>query len=339
MKVKDLDLPVPYNETMDVVDSSKVQSFMDCPRGFFYRYVLGWERTQSNIHLVFGSAWHDAMEHILLHGYSAESIMNAWQKFNEVFMEGFPNEHEHDAYAPKNPAFALKALEKYALYHRDNDKNDEVIMTEIASTVPIREDRVIHTKLDSVIRRPDGIWSREHKTTGRNSASWRDKWALIIQIGSYTHSLYGMFPNEKIQGVQVNGTVFTKSKIAEFVRIPVYKTPQMMQEYLFEVNHWIDQMMWNYQQLANTKESDDVMTAFPKNGQSCSKFGCRYNGLCTAWQNPVQKCHTVPPEFQVNFWDPRRENAEDAKYVAEPDEDGKIQVKPKKQDDENEHNS
>ncbi len=325
-KIKDLSLPVPYHETMDIIDSSKVQAFMDCPRGFFFRYVLGWEKEDANIHLVFGSAWHDAMEHLYNNGLSSKEVAVAYQKFLETYREGFPNELTDGDRAPKDPSTALQALAKYATTYRDEDI--EVLYTEVASVVPIRADRVIHTKTDVVLRQGGSIWSHEHKTTGRNSAPWREKWNLIIQIGSYSHLLFSAFPNEHVEGVKINGAVFTKSRGAEFLRIPVRKTATDMQEYLWEVNHWIDQMIWNFEHLSACSDKDDVMTCFPKNSQSCSKFGCRYPGLCSVWQNPLQNLDRMPPGYEVSFWDPRRVQ-EEARNIAVPDEEGNLIIKPK----------
>lgn len=329
MKIKDLDLPVPYHPTMEINDPSKLQAFMDCPRGFFFSYVLGWRQEESNIHLVFGSAWHDAMEHILKNGYTHEAAAEAYDKFLAIYMDAFPMADVEPPHGAKNPATVLKGLASYVSQYRDIDKDNETLYTEVAGTVPISENRVIHTKVDSIIRAPDGIWSLEHKTTGRNSGPWRNKWTLILQIGAYTHLVKNAFPTEPVQGVKVNGAIFTKSRGAEFLRIPVRKTPDMMQEFLWEVNHWWDQLEWNYRALEQSSSSDDVMMAFPKNSQSCSKFGCKYPGLCNAWQNPLQKCHEPPPGYDIEFWDPRRGNEEDANFTAKPDKSGNITIEPK----------
>ena len=326
-KVSDLDLPAPleYHPTMDVNDSSKIQAFMDCPRGFFFRYIAGLESEEPNKHLVFGSAWHEAMEYLMINGLSNESVMNAYEKFMDTFLEGYPNEMMHDELAPKNPEYALKALAAYAVEYRDYDKDNETLITEIAGTVPISPERVIHAKVDTVIRAPDGIWSLEHKTTGRNSRPWREKWDLIVQTGTYTHLINALYPDEQVQGVKINGTVFTKSRGHDFLRIPVRKTASDMQEYLWEVNHWLDLMEWNYKELAQSSVSEPVMMAFPKNSQSCSKFGCRYPGMCSNMCNPLQHLDEEPLGYQKNFWDPRRED-KDAKHEAKPDKDGNMQL-------------
>ena len=332
MQKSKLNLPIPSHETFDVHDPSKIQEFQDCPRGYFFRYVLGWQKDASNVHLVFGSAWHEAMEVLMLKGYTTDALDEAYSRFMSVYREGFPNDAEDITRAPKNPEGALKALVAYVDYWDRYDKF-ETLHVEVAGAVPVSPSRVIHTKLDSIIRDEFGhIRSREHKTTGRNTEAWRNKWGIMLQPDAYTHLLRAAYPNDEVYGIEINGAVFTKSKGAEFIRIPVQKTDKNMRRFLWEVNHWLDQIDWNFRMLEEAKESDDIMHCFPKNGTSCSKFGCKYPGLCSSWDNPLQQAHAPPPGYVVERWDPRKRE-EDARVLAEPTPDGRVQLKKQEKED------
>ena len=89
-KLTDLDYPVPKHDSWNVLDSTKIQSFMDCPRGFFFSYILGWRKEEPSIHLIFGSAWHDAMEHLANNGYGKASVEEAYEKFCATYGEYYP---------------------------------------------------------------------------------------------------------------------------------------------------------------------------------------------------------------------------------------------------------
>ncbi len=54
--------------TFTIVDSSKLQDYMMCPRYYFYRYVLGWVPEEPNHDLIFGEAWHVSIAHLKLYG-------------------------------------------------------------------------------------------------------------------------------------------------------------------------------------------------------------------------------------------------------------------------------
>lgn len=323
---------------MSVVDSSKIQSFQDCPRGFFFNYVLGLRREGPQIHLDFGSAWHDAMEILLLHGYGEAAVQAAYQAFLKTFREAFPNPVTDQDNAPKNPEYAWKALNMYVEQYAHDDF--EVLYTETAGLVPIREQtegsnaRDLVVKLDSIVRdNHDGsINSMEHKTTGRNSASWREKWSYMLQVESYTHLLYAMYPFEEVGKVIINGSVFTKTRTWDGVRLPVHKSRKQMAAFLWNVNHWIDMIEWNYQQLAETSIDDPVMKAFPINCSSCSKYGCRMGGICINHPNPIKFAQEPPAGYEVDFWDPLRGNLEKADNVIVTDDSGKVSIEPKSEE-------
>lgn len=326
MKVKDIELPSPieYHETFDVLDSSKIQAFMDCPRGFFFSYVLGLRKDEPNIHLVFGTAWHEAMEHILNNGKSIDSVKDAF----DLFMESYLKEYSFamiDQFASgvtKTPDNAMEYLIRYVQSWRNEEF--EVLFTEIAGAVPLSEDLWLWLKMDAVIRDEQGIWSLEHKTTGRNSTAWRDSWSRKVQTGSYTHGLNCGF-GEEAQGVIINGLITTKEP--QFLRIPVRRRGADMMSWLWEVKHYIGQMHWNFLELSKCTPDDIIMTAFPRNTESCCKYGCKFPDLCSMWQNPLAKFDPehLPIGYKREYWDPRK-RVETSKNIITPD--GAITVNP-----------
>jgi|SRR5690625_106711 len=328
------ELPVPKHHTMEIVDSSKIQAFQDCPRGFFFSYVLGLRRDLPNVHLDFGSAWHDAMEVMLIlgqeHGYTDDVVHFAYNKFLVRYREAFPNEMTDQDRAPKNPEYAYRALKAYAKQYASD--NFTVLYTETAGIVPVSDTRKIVVKLDSILRDnvDQTVNSMEHKTTGRNSNPWREKWHMMFQIESYTHLLYSLFPEEEVGKVIINGAVMTRSRGFDGVRIPVHKTKDQMLNYLWAANHWIDMIEWNYQQLSQASPDDPVMPAFPINCSSCSKFGCRMGGICTTFPNPLRFAQKPPRGYKVDFWDPLRENLSASSHIAE-EIDGKFTVTKKEE--------
>jgi len=330
MNYTKLDLPpqIDKHRTFDILDSSKIQSFQGCPRAFFYRYVLGFEQDKPNEHLVFGSAWHEGLEFIILNRDMDEDllVMSAFDAFMSVYEEAYPLRETDEARAPKTPQNALKGYTEYVRMW-DDRKDFTPLYTEILAVVPVSENRHVYGRMDAVMRKNNTgeIWSHEHKTTKYNSKPWREKWNYIIQPIVYSHVLYCTFPGEDIGGVVINGAIFTKSRGVDFLRIPVAKRPVDMQEGLFEVNHWIDQIDWNFKELERSSVEDEVMTCFPRNGASCSHFGCQFPGICPAWKNPLQHCHQPPPGYEQRYWNPA-EGKEEVRTVIEPDEKGELKV-------------
>jgi len=282
---------------------------MDCPRRYFYEYVLGWRPDAPNNHLVFGQAWHDAMEHLLLNGYEDDSVLAAFDKFLSTYREEFP-ESSDSLYEPKTPTNALRALGLYSERYLSDLREFEVLYTEIAGTVPINQSQVLHFRLDSICRDKQGrYFSLEHKTGSRMSRFWTDQWPLSVQVGTYTHVMHCLYPSPEVWGVKINGTFFQKTKI-DFLRLPIRRTLDHMKQWLWNVTWWADQIAWNFESLTDCSDDEEVLMAFPQQPGSCTKyFGCPYHDFCLAWANPLQHLDIVPPGFKVEYWNPLEREA------------------------------
>jgi len=303
------------HETATVLDSTKIQCYMDCRRKFFFEYILGWRSESPNVHLVFGTAWHVAMETLLLAEYDMDAMAMAYLAAEMKYREKFPNEETDPARIPKTPGYIKLALPKYVAAYKDADRDLKVEFTEVAGTVPIGKDKVLHFKTDTLLTSPDrGHWSLEHKTGSQNSGPWRDGFRLKFQTFTYHHVLYCLY-NEDIWGVEINGAVFTKGKIVEFMRIPVRKTVPMLASWLHMAEYYYDAVMNDIDLLLKQDENDEAMLCFWQNTEACSSYsGCQYSDFCLSWPNPLQHCHELPVGFKVEFWDPRKME-EEAKIV------------------------
>ena len=299
---------IQLHETANVLDSTKIQCYMDCRRKFFYEYVLGWRPEDPNVHLIFGSSWHVAMEALLLADYSVDSQAMAYVGAEAKYRESFPNEAADAANIPKTPGYIKMALPRYTSQYAEADRDIKVIYTEIAGTVPIAANKVIHFKTDDILHSPDrGYWSLEHKTGSQNSGPWREGFSLKFQTFTYHHVLYCLYKEEEVWGVEINGAVFTKGKGVEFIRIPVRKTLPMLAAWLHLAEYQYDSIMNDYDLLLKQREDDEAMKCFWQNTEACSSYsGCVYKNFCVSWPNPLQRVHELPVGFKVEFWDPRK---------------------------------
>lgn len=306
--------PVPTHPSQLILDSSKIQQYQKCPRAYFFKYVLGWQKRLPSIHLVFGSAWHEAMEHLLNNGYTGKSVSEAYQKFMDRWYQEAGEDLAALDHAYKNPAAAFEALVAYAQRYKSDQSQYNILFTETAGTVPIQIDpvRLIHFKLDSMLQKvSDGtIWSMEHKTTGRADKRWYTSWEVLTQVGCYNHVLHILAPEpEQAKGVIINGAVFKKE--IEFLRIYEVRSGSKLSEWLWEVNTWIDLIERDHQILRECDVEQVVMPCFPKNGPGCSAsfYGCSHPEFC-AWANPLRNLDRKPYSYKLDFWDPRRHEEE-----------------------------
>jgi len=317
MKILNNQFPIPTHMTWEIIDGSKLKTFATCPRQFFYEYILGWRREAPNNHLIFGEAWHLAMEQLLLEGFDKDSVLKAYEAFEAKYRETFAEDTD-GLYSPKNPNRAFDALVDYVKRYRDQDSINETLETEIAGTVVLSEDYTIHYRMDSIIRDSSNqlIHSMEHKTASNFNQAWGMQWSLSFQVWIYTHVLYCLYPPESVRGVLINGTSFrkvkddSKSMRHDFLRVPCWKATDQMQAGYETILYHMANLHTEYEMLAESKLEHPVLKAFPLNPESCTKFfGCTWHDFCMAWPNPLQKCQDIPIGFIQEWWNPAEKEA------------------------------
>lgn len=305
--------PIPVDSAWEIVDISKMKDYLDCPRKFWWRHVLGWESTAPSNHLIFGEAMHRAMAHLLQTDYSSENILIAWkEKFLPYYREFFPPTTD-ELMKAKTPAAMLQMLPQYVARWHDDHQRCTTLHVEVGGAVPVATDRVIHLRIDAILqdKQKGFIFGREHKSGSGITRQWETQWMLDLQPTCYTHALRSAFPDHEVKGIELNGIHFkhtkTKGDSFEFIRIPLWKSNENMLVWLMTVNRIYDEIERDFELLAYSSENDSVLTAFHLNPGNCTKyFGCAYHDFCCAWPNPLRKVHECQLGFHINFWDPRK---------------------------------
>ena len=310
-------------QNLPIQDSSKLSDYIRCKRYYFFRHILGWTPDAPAHDLHFGTCWHMAREHQLLHGY--DDIEGAYNAFINEYRKEFDPETDN-LYIPKTPTAVLQALMTFANEKGRDLIDNEVVelggtkMTEISGTVPVDDNRFLCYRVDSIMRRKeDGkIFSWDHKTTTENylnGRQWGDQFYLGLQNGTYTHCLYCLFPIEDVLGIEFCGTGFAFLKRGSSARpagyhistrrVSAFKTPEQMNAWLWTVNDLLDDLEREFDRLGHCSENDSVLMAFPMNPSGCSSYrGCPYHDYCISWSNPLQRSDEPPLGFKVEFWNP-----------------------------------
>jgi len=282
MKISSLTLPVPYHPSMDVQDSTKIQCYQDCPRMYFYEYVLGWRSARPNNHLHFGKAVHLAMEHIILNGYRTESVIEALDIFNNEYRQAFP-ESTDTIFSPKTPGRFFDMLILYLRKYSNDLTRYKVYKTEFGGTVSLGGDYSIAFKMDTVLQDLEtGLFcSLEHKTKGGNyiDANYVYEHMMNIQCGTYTHVLNCLFPPQEVSGIIINCMCFKKTKVPEYIlqRFPINLSNAQMYVWMENVKNWLDLIQSDFERLSVSHSGQDILKAFPLNGRNC----CNWGRTCT----------------------------------------------------------
>lgn len=325
---------VPEVEQHNVIDSTKLKTYIGCPRRFFFNYILGWKMDSPDHNLKFGSAVHIALEYLYEQkrknpeqaGYAEKDIITAWALFMKDYREAFPEDTD-SRYSPKDPENFMVMLADYA--ERYKADAFEILHTEISGSAPIGQrgdgsEKRIFFKLDTVFKDHKGRANiLEHKTSAWSTARWITSFrSFKTQVGTGIHVLCCLF--EDVGGMTINGLLFrnpprmkkdgTPYKNAgdgnELIRIPIRVEPITMQSWLSQTNRHFDALDRDMQLLASTLETDDVMQAFPRAESDCFSFNrpCEFMDYCDVWHNPAREsCRGCPTGFHVEHWDPRED--------------------------------
>ena len=307
------ELPVPrHEEHWHTLDSTKLQCYCACPRQFFYEYVLGWRREYTSNHLVFGRAWHEALEHLYKTKFAPEEVPTAYEKFLADYRAELP-ESTDSWFKGKTPDNALLALVEYTKEWANDAYEIEVLDTEVGGKVgigqgPQGQERDITVKLDLVGIKNGQIMALEHKTGSQAGETWANQWKLSIQIGAYLHALMACYPCDGYNPIiWVNGTFFYV-KGRKFLRVPMQRSGAAMLNWLQTVHHLYDAIEGDFAHLAQCGVEDSVMGAFPMHPTACTSYaGCQYHDLCTCVANPLQYVGEPITGFVEYWWDPLAE--------------------------------
>lgn len=321
---------IKYHYTHSILDSSKLQTYMDCRRKFFFAYVLGWRGTKRDVNLIFGEAWHRAMEAILL-GLSVEE---AYALFFSYYRENM-GLGPYDDFSPKIPSKALLALEGYQKRWNDSWK---VKHTEVRGIVPImmRPWRIDLTlRIDAVVEEDDQIIIIDHKTSTRKSVVWEAQFGLSVQANLYLHAAISHWGFDKVSRMIINGAFFYKRKNDpyDFYRVSLRRSPRNLEQWLMTVRSYIVSLVKDMNNLTKCSATDSSMMVlnpdniyvevFRQNPKSCTLYNrvCEYHDLCKAWSNPLTICAQgeIPSGLKVERWDPK---IRDFNYVMEDKKNG-----------------
>ena len=313
-------LPIPTHPSQEILDSTKIQCYQDCPRKFFFEYMLGWRSSYPSNHLHFGKCVHLALEHIILHNYDGKAVIEALEIFNNEYRHLFP-ESTDAMYTPKTPGRFFDCLLMYLKQWASDRGQYEVYKTEFGGTVSLGDGYKVAFKMDTILRdRHTGLYvSLEHKTGGGNyvNSNYDVQHEMGIQCGTYTHVLNCIFPPEQVGGVIINLLQFKKTldknyKGTDFIlqRFPINLSNARMYDWMMNTRMWIDRINADKLTLSDSSPSEDIMMCFPKNGRSCTNYNkaCPYLDMCRAWENPLRHIDRMPNDLEVSFWNPLEED-------------------------------
>lgn len=297
-------------ESVGIFDSTKIKTFLECPRKFLLEYILGIRPDFPNHHLIVGGVWHKVMEVFV----ETRDVDAAFEVYRELFFKDFPMEMA-DTLAPKDPANIYNALQLYANYTKDDPDKFKIISKETCEEIDIGAQAKIYAKIDLVVEEKDTglIVGRDYKTTGMDTEPCYE---LDVQMLNYLMALHYMYGQDRVDRYEIDRIVFRKSKEVHgskggkgnaVERFELAPSTTLMRMHRMAMLRTIGEIFYEAELLADG--GSDITSAFPPNFTSCDNYGgCRFCSLCAIGEDPVNYVENVPQAFRREFWDPREED-------------------------------
>ena len=311
---------------LELYDNTRLSDFKKCPRFFFFRHRLHWSSTgEKRIPLVFGGAWHAGMD-VIWRGVHLQTerrvlIKEAVDAFMQHWEEGgMPTEFDATLLKEYNPRTPLVATEMFYAYYDERHRqiaDMELVAVERAFAVPLSPDNpslFYIGRIDKVVRpSASRIRGIEHKTTTLSRQDnnkmpkikgiYLEQWSPNSQVDGYHFALTMLY--DKRADVWVDPAL-VNSKGEDFQWVPVERSRDQIDGWLWEVMDWIGAVRLEDAKLAEARPSDPYMAAFRKETSRCIDFNavCPFMRLCKSRANPLTWGAEPPSGYEKKIWNP-----------------------------------
>ncbi len=278
---------------LPVLDNSAVNTFNECPRKFYYQYVLHFQKP-INAALHFGRVWHKMLDTWYTTGGDETKSRIAGLK--EWGLLDFPGEY-------RTLARCLDAFAKYIKTYGTPDEFKATVgfvegapMVEMAIELQWPEIPLPYVgKIDRIIRTiTDRLYIWDHKTTSRMDGSFFRGFEMSSQMLGYAR-LGTLMLGQPVAGVAINAYNIT----------PTGKTDKFVREHVdlpeSRVNYWATVTLpGQMHAIISAHEKDH----WPMNHASCSgKYGlCHYFDVCALPEKRRQSFLEL--NYEVRVWNP-----------------------------------
>lgn len=296
------------------LDNTAMSAYMTCPREYYFSMVLHRRGKGKAPPLVFGSAWHKALEIHYKSGGDRDLVRYA-------VSESWEGHDQPDDYRTLNRV--LLDYDRYTKqYGSDPTKEDGRTlgsagewMVELSTNA--QDPGLVHPwagKLDRIIDVAGLVYPEDHKTTSRLDKHFFRQFELSNQMMGYTRLGKFLLPSMPVVGVRINVShVLTND--TKFYRQLVTFGPQQLERWANVMNVWMKRIAADYVAINEKRDANGNLPLIPPDDvfvqhfgdNACSrKYGmCAYHQVCSS--SPKTQSGVLEREYDINPWNPLEE--------------------------------
>jgi len=289
------------------MDSTAVTTYMQCPRKYFYRMVLGYSADVQMPYFAFGSAYHLFRE-VLERAYMADPLESNWTDYILAALDAaskYCDKHLKPVDDPKNKwAFMTKdRLIKSCVFAANHWKAEKksgritVLSIEQPFQIALPDGRIIAGRADQVINLSGKIWGRDFKTSSTQGNYYVNSLNPNDQFTRYTYAenkLVGWDESDindrpKVEGQMIEVLFNAKTVGPTLETYPAQRTRSELLMWLKEQEVWHKQMQIN-------RDTD----VWPMNTKSCTF--CEFRKVCDL-PNETSQMSQLKRNYKHSPWD------------------------------------
>jgi hypothetical protein len=292
---------IPGTNIQFAWDATAIERVKLCGR--LHRFKSeGWRSKGDNVHLRFGSECHRCFqdyEVLMAEGFDHRDAMDDVIRSLLFRIQDWNPDHKQ-----KNRETLVRSVIWYLEKHKD-DAAKTWIMSDGKPAVEVNfsfelefgptvdQPYVLSGKLDRIVVFNGDLFVMDRKTTSSLGFNFLNRFLIDNQMTLYTYAGKRIFM-APIKGVIIDGIqpLITQTN---FERHIVYRTDEQIQEWLIDLDYWLNQANW--------MASRDY---YPANETSCSKYGsCEFLDICT--KSPQVRDRFLKANYeQEEPWNPLR---------------------------------
>lgn len=288
-------------------DSTSLKALKECPYKYFLSIICGLESKAPKDPLVFGIAFHRAMQ--IYHYRRAEGLdhLNALEAALDAGIQAYVDSDGNLYHAVKKER-GFYPLLRAIVWHLDTF-NDGGFKDDVAKTVILQSGKpaaelsfklflfeldgieiYLAGHFDHLVEFNGQYWVKDYKTAASLGQNFFNQFDPNTQISVYITGGQVVL-NKPVAGAIIDG-IQCAVHFNRFQRGFITKSQEAMQEFIEDTKFWIE--------LAKLYAASGH---YPKNEESCDKFGgCQFRDVCKT--PPSLRENLLKDKFRQRVWDP-----------------------------------
>lgn len=296
----------------EVIDSSMLKDFIDCPSYFYLRHILGLRKKfppgTGEAKFDWGTCWHAVMRAYKHHGYSQQHGLEAIEKHYPMYITP-----SNDKYKRSKERMVIAFFDYVKKYQEADMRDFEILRQEqFFDVYDEAQDLRWCGRIDDLMRRTRNgrILVNDYKTSSSMGPNYFNQHELGFQFPGYVWAADHVFAGEEVVEIMIDVMYMVTAKHEFFRKTFRYAAPRK-DEWVANVKIWLARL-WH---LIDNHLEDP--SKWGLNWNQCTNYGlCDFFPVHSLTPQGSSRLNVLQADYVVDYWDPRNDGSTLTEEVA-----------------------